>query len=111
MRTLIPLIGFLMLSTLSGCGTVLNLWTPRPLSGGVEAYGGVKADLQIAREQENAKVDGPVKQAIWRTWTAFWYLDIPASAVADTITLPLTIPAQYFWRPDIGERPNHLPWQ
>jgi uncharacterized protein YceK len=70
----------------SGCGTVANtLWLDRD-QGGKRVYGGVLADIEVARETSKAP---PAKDSGLAIGLAA--LDVPFSAVADTATLPVTL--------------------
>ena len=81
---------------LSGCGTVMNLRTadsgyrlpeshvPRTV------YGGVKLDAAAGRRSFDAAAERPGQAVVG---AVVWGVDLPISAVADTLTLPLTIPA------------------
>jgi hypothetical protein len=85
--------------SLSGCGTVCNF------AGGVvhpdkepRVYGGVQRDLDIIEEAVAAKPDNPPnmgKTAVFIMAVAL--VDPIVSLVADTLTLPITIPIQC-WR-------------
>lgn len=76
----------------SGCGTLINLGKDR------EVYGGVRLDskcgeggLDIWRHPD--KYAQPVFPYASLLAAACWVgVDLPLSAVADTLTLPLTIP-------------------
>src|SRR5947207_13699918 len=70
----------------SGCGTFANTCWLTPEEGGMRAYGGTRADWQVAREAAansdyHERVACLVKCA----------LDLPLSALGDTITLPLIL--------------------
>lgn len=80
----------LLISVLSlcGCGTILNFKDGVGSPGVVGAvrqptqpYGGVKNDL-----------DGIMTFEFVLLWPTIYTMDIPLSAVADTLTLPVTIP-------------------
>jgi uncharacterized protein YceK len=108
-------LGALLAFALGGCGTVNNLRpppkkdkdNPNAAALGTKAvYGGVGLDARVGTEllasafgaerrqaQESlfvAAVDGPCKAGV-----AAWLLavDLPLSAVADTLTLPVTVPS------------------
>jgi uncharacterized protein YceK len=93
-----------------GCGTFINLIPehhkygrpgPRPL----KVYGGVQTDFDFGTETmakafqgEQPRSLGPVAKVLGAGYIAgmgAWFLvvDLPLSAVADTLTLPVTIPA------------------
>src|SRR5262245_45010683 len=77
------------LLTITGCGTMKNLsnephQAPDPVLVPQTVYGGVRCDLAYA--------------SFWTFYLcnplvgACWLADIPLSAVADTLTLPMTYP-------------------
>lgn len=80
--------------TLSGCGTVGNLWCCCR-SGDEAPYGGVVNSVKLARSgfEEGAKLDSLAAPAYFLGATYCLLVDAPLSAVADTVTLPITIPA------------------
>jgi uncharacterized protein YceK len=70
----------LALVTFSGCGTAANLISPCHGAPGA-VYGGVRADLsRIGNGSPGDAIAGVI--------------DLPFSAVGDTLTLPLTVRAQ-----------------
>ena len=85
-----------ILASQSGCGTVANLNAtgrsrPRP-------YGGVAADLAVCRESlEPTRIHGwfpgffLVDRTVAVVTCGFFLLDLPLSAVGDTLTLPLIL--------------------
>jgi uncharacterized protein YceK len=80
--------------SLGGCGTVGNLWCP--CHGGDRAvYGGVAICVRRAENEagQAARLDSPwcFGHAAASVFDAV--IDLPLSAVGDTLTLPLTIPA------------------
>jgi uncharacterized protein YceK len=83
--------------SLSGCATVLNCTDPHGGAGGEKrVYGGVLLDAAIAYKA----VGGPAPSCSdWgldrpAAWVGIWAaLDLPLSAVADTLTLPFTVAA------------------
>ncbi len=83
---------------LSGCGTVMNLRTPAPGSTAFqgtehvpqEVYGGVKLDIEAGRRSFDEAEERPF-QALVGAYVLG--IDLPASAVADTFTLPITVRA------------------
>jgi len=88
---------FVAAAALSGCGTICNTWSCCS-SGPHRVYGGVLLDAQAFVETFQAK--DPEKQVEWSLLNAgtavlegcFLAIDLPLSAVADTLTLPITIP-------------------
>jgi len=94
---------------MSGCGTALNFMHGKGNAPAAwEVYGGVRADTQIAsalvggachpRFPEGATAGEKSIMASDVFTCSFFFagcalVDLPLSAVADTLTLPLTIPA------------------
>jgi uncharacterized protein YceK len=79
---------------LAGCATGLNTLYYTPAEGGNQVYGGVKLDALLIK----ASVAGHSEQfhdtPLARAWVAtLATVDLPLSAVADTLTLPITVPA------------------
>ena len=82
----------LLILTLCGCGTMDNM-AGRPSS--TRVYGGVRQDVKDAaqstgavfRAQDTAAFSNAIGSGAVRV------LDVPFSAVADTVTLPVTVPA------------------
>jgi uncharacterized protein YceK len=78
----------IMLAGVSGCGTIRNLsQTP-------EVYGGVKIDNEVGvkyRERRPAEEEHDIVNAA--KWVAT-VVDLPLSAVADTVTLPYVLHVQ-----------------
>jgi uncharacterized protein YceK len=79
----------LAVAALAGCGTCINLGG-EPLTGGGtrEVYGGVAWDASVV---SNTLQDGGLPYILVGAYLLA--VDLPLSAVADTLTLPLTIPA------------------
>jgi uncharacterized protein YceK len=79
-------------SALGGCATSLNL------DGDSRVYGGVALDAQKCRDflgpAPPARPDKPDKTSPgWRLLSGAYALaDLPLSLIADTLTLPITIP-------------------
>jgi uncharacterized protein YceK len=74
---------------LTGCGTVMNLYLP-PEQGGSQlfrVYGGVADTAKAIRL--NAEKEGATAKLV----TAALVLDVPLSAIGDTLTLPITVAA------------------
>jgi uncharacterized protein YceK len=84
---------------LGGCGTVLNTTYFTAEEGGGSVYGGVKVDVDLSRSLvlEAPPADEDTGQRISRYSMAAWtmLIDLPLSAIGDTLTLPITIPATY----------------
>jgi uncharacterized protein YceK len=70
-----------------GCGTVANTLWLEPKDGGMRVYGGVKADLEVARDA--AANNPPADHGALAIGMAV--ADLLLSAVADTVTLPVTL--------------------
>lgn len=75
-----------VLLALTGCGTVQNL--QRDLPTGATVYGGV--DIATARFAPGSQNDGFGLALLWPVYAA----DVAASAVGDTLALPLTVWAE-----------------
>jgi uncharacterized protein YceK len=84
---------------LSGCGTVLNTTYFTAEEGGGSVYGGVRLDLETSRDliSETPPDDENVGQCISRYTMAVYtmLIDLPLSAIGDTLTLPITISGTY----------------
>ncbi len=88
------ILGLAAVSTLSGCGTMLgNMGGLGPRR--YEIYGGVKTDFDAEADCFNSLIKPTTSE--WRGSAilpgAFLLIDLPLSAVADTLTLPWTIKA------------------
>ncbi len=100
-------LGFVLLSTLSGCGTVVSYTGRNELL----LYGGVRMDTAVI---EAAVIDGipdyfrgpdpdhhdKFPPETWIMLGACGLIDLPWSAIADTLLLPITLPG-YFNSPDV----------
>lgn len=85
------LLVFAAAGVLSGCGTILNfsmgVTPPDAQPPRTEIYGGVQIDAQLVGKA----VDG--YQPWWFNVLGLLFVfDVPLSLLADTITLPVTIP-------------------
>lgn len=72
----------------TGCGTIMNLSTNK------KVYGGIQNDLGIAAQctvKQAVKPKNFVDEGLRPTLMSL--IDLPLSAVADTATLPITVPA------------------
>ena len=86
---------------LSGCGTIANFsgkgWD------NTHIYGGVVRNVKSAEEWIEAKPitkDTELQQGIGTVvGTGLIVLDVPLSAIGDTLTLPITIPAAIWGTP------------
>ncbi len=71
----------------TGCGTIMNLSTNKKIYGGIQNDLGIAAQCTVKQviEPENFLDDGlrPTLMSL---------IDLPLSAVADTATLPVTVP-------------------
>jgi uncharacterized protein YceK len=80
---------------LGGCGTVANLaLSGTPPAGPMKVYGGVQRDLDIVHDC-TTNPDHPRDNAeavCFAAAVTVAAVDLPFSAVADTFTLPVTIP-------------------
>jgi uncharacterized protein YceK len=83
-KTFIPIIAALALSS-GGCGTLANTAWFIPEEGGKRVYGGVRADVQSAQQCFETPIEGKPLSGLW------CLIDLPFSAIGDTITLPYTI--------------------
>ncbi|MFN0196819.1 MAG: YceK/YidQ family lipoprotein [Planctomycetaceae bacterium] len=116
----------------SGCGTILNftVWDIRNVrtqssfeegyhSAPQKIYGGVTTDAAWGKSILSEAVTNPDTANLPRdAWLGLhiWFVDLPLSAVADTLTLPLTIPATIKRAkndPDAHQNPTPHPeeWQ
>jgi uncharacterized protein YceK len=92
--------GLVLMVTLAvlptGCGTVANTCYFWPGEGGKRVYGGVRAEWETM-QQDLYKPD-PLEDGINR-WArlGLFTVDLPLSAVGDTLTLPLTVPFSFYW--------------
>jgi uncharacterized protein YceK len=91
---------------LGGCGSACNTmwWTPE--EGGMRVFGGVRADAQVLADAFSPNTKAGVGDRLGCATLAT--IDLPLSAVGDTLTLPVTLPAASNRRPDPGhaERPK-----
>jgi uncharacterized protein YceK len=83
-RLPILLLTLVAATLLSGCGTAANTLWFIPEEGGMRVYGGVRADWEAAHRSYPPDINLPRYLAI---------VDMPLSAVGDTLTLPFTVPA------------------
>jgi uncharacterized protein YceK len=91
---------------LSGCGTSLNL------DGDSRIYGGVAQDLQVVQERlgEAASPNWPGMPGSSTAWNlavgSLALADVPLSLLADTLTLPYTIPTALDDRKESATSPS-----
>src|SRR5262249_16905247 len=88
--------------SVSGCGSFLNIAYFTPIEGGGRMYGGVSLDAEEGTKyirktfsSDPAQDDGPDKSkpVMLALGVYFLAIDLPLSAVADTLALPWTIRA------------------
>jgi uncharacterized protein YceK len=109
---------------LGGCGTVVNCISCNGVAAR-EIYGGVKQDAQNGTLHLNEALHGPaptfgampkppdlgrdfvVKSFCAGCGIGMLAVDLPVSAVADTLTLPITVPATLMKQKK--RKPNHRP--
>ncbi|MBI1311611.1 YceK/YidQ family lipoprotein [bacterium] len=111
--------------TLSGCGTIMNVheftvgpppeqsaFKPGTYGGAKAVYGGVKFDARHGTDWLRESVEEP-PMALAGLYV--WIIDLPISAIGDTITLPVTIPAaidraiRFHYSLDPAREPNTEP--
>ena len=102
MKTRLVCIGF-VLTMLCGCGTFKNTVgiterAPRKVFGGVRSDAHTVADLLTWEDDETAA--GGIARALF---VPFFLIDLPFSAIGDTLTLGQTIPAS-------RQRRSHKRW-
>jgi uncharacterized protein YceK len=93
---------------LGGCGTAANVLLLKPEEGGQSIYGGVQADLHSAKGYAAEVSDSSdIREQIDGASEALFVaaLDLPLSAVADTLTLPWTL-ATRLGQPAMAPPPN-----
>jgi uncharacterized protein YceK len=88
-RRLAVLLLTAIVAAVAGCGTVLNLDEEQGV------YGGVRTDAAMTGLMAHALTDECHKLGRRMTFAIGLaaFADIPLSAIADTLTLPITIPA------------------
>ena len=89
-----------------GCGTVANTAVLPPEEGGKQVYGGVRVDWEAARHVV-AEISGDYPRSPFLFVSGLLAVDLPLSAIGDTVTLPYTIPYALWLGPKGGkERPS-----
>lgn len=84
----------------AGCGTAANTLWLTPDEGGQRIYGGVRVDLDVANPLAHdsgiVRETGPVPltPAERMGHLAFLCIDLPLSAIGDTLTLPIVLAGQ-----------------
>jgi uncharacterized protein YceK len=80
--------------TLAGCGTVDNICLENEQTGQVpmHIYGGIESDIRFLAEDPPGPRAKPVVDPFK---VVYLVADLPLSFVADTITLPITLPMAY----------------
>jgi uncharacterized protein YceK len=83
-----------VLAALSGCSTMENLqspYDPATRTGGCQVYGGTRMALkESGRAVSCIGKDG--EAGVAGLLTPLYLADVPLSAAADTVTLPVTVP-------------------
>lgn len=89
-------LAILVMSMSSGCGTMFNLNGLGVFRGhDKEPYGGVKLCVEAGTDHMASVVHPDDTSRAWSLLIGsyFLFLDLPVTAVADTLTLPITIHA------------------
>ena len=94
---------------MSGCGTVANLRPPSESIAGDPVklvYGGVRSNVEVIRSNLNPPrlPDLGMMAGVAVAWC---FMDLPLTAVGDTLTLPYTLAYDYQlfgWRCGLGGR-------
>lgn len=84
----------LLLGLAGGCATVDNLqspYDPVAKTGGRQVYGGTKQALATSGEALGS-IGKPGMEGLAGLFAPLAVIDVPLSAAADTLTLPLTVP-------------------
>jgi uncharacterized protein YceK len=77
---------------LAGCMTGYNIVPYMPTESSQQVYGGVKLDVEHIRESLAKDCPDNQNHPLWRLGTAaLATVDLPFSALGDTLTLPITI--------------------
>jgi uncharacterized protein YceK len=92
MRTTATRLAAVLALALGGCGTALNICYWDPEEGGKRVYGGVRADAGAVGDGARLCVTSAGWGDRLRATRAALLaaVDLPLSAVADTLTLPVT---------------------
>jgi uncharacterized protein YceK len=79
---------------LAGCGTIANICLENEQTGKVpmHVYGGLEADFRFMEEDDPSSHGKP---SVDPFKVVYLTTDLPLSFVADTVTLPLTLPMAY----------------
>lgn len=77
---------------LSGCGTLLDHTEFGPSHVSERVYGGVRYDAEVIRSGVATAPDTPWEWAARILWLPFFVADVPVSAAADTLLLPISVP-------------------
>ena len=107
-------VAILAICAISGCGTAINLACPVTAAGHpAQVYGGVKHDVEVCQSCKNESMflSGMGNSSAWFSELAAYLvaLDVPLSAVADTLTLPITLPTQLLAEPDASPSRDESP--
>jgi len=91
----------ILLYGMSGCASMAT----RAYYGDPEYYSGVKFDLQLTGEALVAPFDGDPESASWKFWRIpLFLIDVPFSAIFDTIFLPFDHRAKRTDHEDVDNR-------
>ena len=81
---------------MGGCGTFANTLWLADFEGGKRPYGGVRADWEMAHEAID-RFPEPSGANLCLCTAVLCGIDLPFSAIGDSLTLPLTIPYTTWW--------------
>jgi uncharacterized protein YceK len=96
---------------ISGCASANNILCDGPKPCFQRVYGGVKWDVADLKSTFRDLEDGPNDslELFTRSWEAtLLTVDLPLSAVADTLTLPITVPLTISRKSDATRAPSTL---
>lgn len=82
------------LAAVSGCSTMENMqspYDPATRTGGRQVYGGTRMALRESGQAVSSIGKGG-EEGVKGLFTPLYLADIPLSAAADTVTLPVTVP-------------------
>lgn len=91
-RFIFPAFAILVTTAISGCGTMGNMWSCC-VGGPHRIYGGVMLDAEAASESGSKALETKGLESLGHVAGAVCYgaIDLPLSAIADTLMLPITI--------------------
>jgi uncharacterized protein YceK len=84
---------------LCGCGTTANLFCFSAEEGGKQLYGGFREDCKAVRDFTRPDPSYCNSTADRLSRALLFTVDMPASLVGDTLTLPITIANALGWQP------------